>query len=31
MEWFASKGALICVPLGHSPDFDFVAAMEERR
>jgi hypothetical protein len=25
MEWFASKGALICVPVGHSPDFDFVA------
>jgi hypothetical protein len=23
-------GALICVPVGHSPDFDFVAAMEER-
>jgi hypothetical protein len=30
MEWFASKGALICVPVGHSPDFDFVAVMEER-
>jgi hypothetical protein len=30
MEWFASKGALVCVPLGHSPDFDFVAVMDER-
>jgi hypothetical protein len=30
MEWFASKGALVCVPLGHSPDFDFVAVREER-
>jgi hypothetical protein len=30
MGWFASKGALICVPVGHSPDFDFVAVQEER-
>ena len=30
MEWFASKGALICVPVGHSPDFDFVAVIDER-
>jgi PD-(D/E)XK endonuclease len=30
MEWFASKGALVCVPVGHSPDFDFVAVQEER-
>jgi PD-(D/E)XK nuclease superfamily protein len=30
MEWFASKGALVCVPVGHSPDFDFVAVMDER-
>jgi hypothetical protein len=30
MEWFASKGALVCVPLGHSPDFDFVAVQDER-
>jgi hypothetical protein len=30
MEWFASKGALICVPVGHSPDFDFVAVQDER-
>ena len=30
MEWFASKGALVCLPVGHSPDFDFVAVMEER-
>jgi PD-(D/E)XK endonuclease len=30
MEWFASKGALVCVPVGHSPDFDFVAVMDEQ-
>jgi hypothetical protein len=30
MEWFASKGALICVPVGHSPDWDFVAMQDER-
>jgi hypothetical protein len=30
MEWFASKGALVCVPVGHSPDFDFVAVQEKR-
>jgi PD-(D/E)XK endonuclease len=30
MEWFASKGAHILVPIGHSPDYDFVAEVEER-
>ena len=30
MEWFASKGALVCVPVGHSPAFDFVAVMDDR-
>jgi PD-(D/E)XK endonuclease len=30
MEWFASKGAMVCVPLGHSPDFDFIAVLDER-
>jgi hypothetical protein len=30
MEWFASKGALICVPVSHSPDWDFVAELDER-
>jgi hypothetical protein len=30
MEWFAFKAALVCVPVGHSPDFDFVAVMDER-
>ena len=30
MEWFASKGASICVPVGHSPDWDFIAVLGER-
>jgi hypothetical protein len=30
MEWFASKGAHILVPVGHSPDYDFVAELGER-
>jgi len=30
MEWFASKGALVCFPIGHSPDWDFIAAMDDR-
>jgi PD-(D/E)XK endonuclease len=30
MEWFASKGALVCVPVGHSPDWDFVAELDGR-
>ena len=28
--WFASKGATICFPFGHSPDWDFVAALDDR-
>jgi PD-(D/E)XK endonuclease len=27
MEWFASKGAGIYFPIGHSPKFDFVAEL----
>jgi hypothetical protein len=30
MEWLASKGAHIYVPVGHSPDVDLVAAVEGR-
>jgi PD-(D/E)XK endonuclease len=30
MEWFASKGAHVLVPVGHSPAYDFVAELEER-
>jgi hypothetical protein len=30
MEWFASKGALVVVPLGHSPHWDFVAELDDR-
>jgi hypothetical protein len=30
MEWFAGQGATICVPVGHSPDWDFVAVLDER-
>jgi hypothetical protein len=30
MEWFASNGALICVPVGHSPDYDFIADLANR-
>jgi len=30
MEWFASKGAHILVPVGHSPDYDFVAELGDR-
>lgn len=25
MEWLASKGARVCVPVGHSPDYDLIA------
>ncbi len=28
MEWFAGRGAKICVPLGHSPDWDFVVELD---
>jgi hypothetical protein len=30
MEWLASKGALIWVPLGHSPDVDLMAEIDGR-
>jgi hypothetical protein len=30
MEWFASKGASIAVPVGHSPDWDFLAELGDR-
>src|SRR3954464_5740252 len=30
MEWFASKGALIYFPIGHSPECDFIAEFEDR-
>ena len=30
MEWFASKGAHIAVPVGHSPDWDFIAELGQR-
>lgn len=25
MEWYASQGAKVCIPFGHSPDYDFIA------
>jgi hypothetical protein len=30
MEWFAAKGAIVCFPIGHSPDWDFIAELEGR-
>jgi hypothetical protein len=30
MEWFASKGASIAFPVGHTPDWDFIAELDER-
>jgi hypothetical protein len=30
MEWLASKGALVWVPLGHSPDVDLIAEFDGR-
>ena len=30
MEWFASRGASIYVPLGHSPHVDFIADFGDR-
>jgi PD-(D/E)XK nuclease superfamily protein len=30
MEWFASRGAIVCFPIGHSPDWDFIAELEGR-
>ena len=28
MEWFASQGAIVCFPIGHSPDWDFIADLD---
>jgi PD-(D/E)XK endonuclease len=30
MEWFAAQGAAIAVPVGHSPDWDFIAELDDR-
>lgn len=30
MEWLASRGALVWIPLGHSPDVDLVAELDGR-
>src|SRR6476620_2694743 len=30
MEWLASKGALVWIPLGHSPDVDLMAELNGR-
>ena len=30
MEWLTSKGALVLVPFGHSPDYDLVAHLDDR-
>ena len=30
IEWLMSKGALILIPFGHSPDFDLVAELNRR-
>lgn len=30
MEWLAGQGALVWVPLGHSPDVDLIAQIDER-
>jgi hypothetical protein len=30
MEWFVSKGADVYLPLGHSPDADFIAELDGR-
>jgi len=30
MDWFASRGAIVCFPIGHSPDWDFVAELDGR-
>jgi Holliday junction resolvase-like predicted endonuclease len=30
MEWLASKGAHIYVPIGHSPDVDLIAEVGDR-
>jgi hypothetical protein len=28
MEWLASRGAVVCVPVGHSPNFDLIAQLD---
>ena len=30
MEWLGSIGACVCVPIGHSPDYDLVADLDGR-
>jgi PD-(D/E)XK endonuclease len=30
MERFASQGAIACFPIGHSPDWDFIAELDGR-
>jgi PD-(D/E)XK endonuclease len=30
MDWFASRGAIVCFPIGHSPDWDFIAELDGR-
>jgi hypothetical protein len=30
IEWLVSRGARVYLPLGHSPDVDLVADLEER-
>jgi hypothetical protein len=30
MEWLAAKGALVWIPLGHSPDVDLIAELDGR-
>jgi hypothetical protein len=30
MEWLASRGALVWIPLGHSPDVDLMAELDDR-
>ena len=30
IEWLTSRGALVLIPLGHSPDFDLVARVDSR-
>jgi PD-(D/E)XK endonuclease len=30
IEWFTSKGALVLLPFGHSPDYDLVAQINNR-
>jgi hypothetical protein len=31
MEWFESQGAIVCFPIGHSPDWDFIAELNATR